>query len=437
MKHDPTPSKKNMEKGAGRPKKKLKVDIPPKPVLRFKDNGTVEEQNEIETRYLEEMKAYREKVVAFVKQKGVHGVSMNKIRIFFDSEFIFSQGGRRILEYRWNRYVQGNPMLRVPQYRYRRPLPTYTLLERQPCGVFDTSDVRCVPMDVLATHMFPYLDCAALHYLMLTCRQFQAYAHHELFCRAQRKFGPTGTPMALYATYIGLDTFVHYTLPGYGCLDNYATLQAYDLEQSALRTQDDAMLRKFMSEDYHFVRNVVVNTLGKNFDILFYNYNAMAKCSFVNITFIRVYDSVYNKRSKQLISLITKAVNAGRRDTDQLSALLQKYKPDSQVHELICMFAQNEVYNYICHSLNFIFLGPCIRAMVQEMDHRGGMQWVRALFRNESYKSLCRNQVSSAAFIFDQHGEMTLLDTEREQDLIEAHVSNGYVCIDQSYYTKR
>ena len=432
-----------MKKGVVRPKKKLKsskedaLRVPSKPVppvMRIKDTDTWEQREAIYTQYAEEKRAYHENVIAFVKQKGVHGMPMTKIRIFFESESILSKGGRRILEHRWDQYVKGEMVPRVASYRYKRPFPDYTLFERQSSRLFKTSDVRCVPMDVLTMHMLPHLDNVSLIHLMLTCKQFQAYAHRELFLRAQREFGPRGTPMAIHARYVCNSTQFRYILLSFNCLDNYLTANKYDRDQAKVNSEDNLLLSQFKNEDFGFVRNVVIEVLGNVFDIILSTHDKMAKCVFFSSTFIRIFDGVYGNCSSRLLSLLSQTVNSGSRDAAHLTKLLQKYKPDTVTQEVMELFTKHQVYNYISSyaSLYFDNLGKLIRAMTRESEHRG-MHWVRNLvFTHECYKILLLATQCTITFVFHQAGHMAACSTEIDVE----NLFKGYLCED-GYYTKR
>jgi hypothetical protein len=430
-------------------KKKIKTSddtlvMPCKPMamaLRFTDNMTWQERNKAYLEYNQELRTYRARVAAYVKQNGAKGLPMTKIRIFFASECIITTGGRRILEDRFNRYVAGEEVPRSFEHRYQRPLPTYTLLEKQPHRIFDTTDLRCVPMDLLAMHLFPYMDNCALFHFMLTCRQFQAYAHRELLFRAQDEFGSGGTPMALHAKFShGCSTaYLSEKIRQYKCIDNYQTNSVYQAEQIKIKRQDSICADRFKREDLEFVQGVVTKVLGANFTLKLSPYCARAKCLFSNTDFITIMDWMYPKRSGKLITLCSTFTNAGERNAEHMTKLLRKHKLQQEEYDLIQLFMNETIQRYInskCSTTYEAHVSSLLKAMAKEVPFRG-LQWARNLvFTYEAYKHQSLEYNNFISFVFHADGSMDTLNPIRDTVRIKGLLENGYM-MGGGLYTKR
>ncbi len=384
--------------------------LPKKPVLVYKhiDHLPWCERNKAICAHEKACNEYMAKVVEYVNEKGAKGLPMNRIRTFFEAESIRCWGGRRILEHRWEKYVKGEDVARDEKYAYKRPLPTFTLFDRQSSLTFPLTDVRCIPLDVLGMHLLPFLDVGSLFNLLRACKQFQALVQRELLCRSKLEFGEGGTPMALYYKYIrfGGTVWSDYDqgkIRTYRCIDNYRTTGQYLDTQKGVNDADSDVHARMMNEDFAFVSAIVTKTLGKAFAIKQDTHNHLIKCVFVYTA-----SKLLLVEGTQLLRTCSRYCNNGERSEKRIVDALLKHAPDARVRALLDIVVSTNIANYAIHSSAPYpkNLALFITDLAEESKGRG-MDWAEKVLRKAySYNAL--TYFGHPRFVFNDENDVVI-----------------------------
>lgn len=372
--------------------------LPKKPVIKWGEVAKLswDERNCAIRDHEAANKAYKAEIVKYVNEKGAKGLPMNRIRTFFEAERILNWGGRRILEYRWERYVKGHNVARTDVSAYYRPLPTFTLFDRQSSMVFSCGDLRCIPLDVLGMHLLPSLDVCSLFNLMYSCKQFQALAHRELLCRAKKEFGEFGTPMAL--RYKDFDpAYAKHRVKTYQSVDNWKTLPQYQALQVQLREVDFTAYCTFMREDFDFVNGIVKKTLGEAFGLKRLQINHLIKCEFLH----KVIKVLFKDCATQILRLSSKYGNTAERSEKRISEAVLKHAPSANVRALLDIVVSTHIGEYVqtntrTYCDNFALL---LQDLANEANARG-IDWAEKVLR-KAYAYGAMYRTGTPRFSFD------------------------------------
>lgn len=238
--------------------------------------------------YEADKRAYREEVHVFAQKEGVNDLTKEKLKALLAGNLIQSTGGKAILRWRWLEYCAGRPVVRSRNYLKDSPPPSFTMVDATPRMGF-----LGLPLDVWEYHIFPHMHDLTLVQMMFLTRQLQARAHRSLTARAQARFGPGGTPLAIICSHFPVkynckpDPFhrrlstreytaevcVKMCVLDYGCMEHVRMFRRYMDEQKALKKLDKAQQKSIAQDVVATINAVCPENLQVNVDGEFVNTN--------------------------------------------------------------------------------------------------------------------------------------------------------------------
>lgn len=373
-------------------------------------NLSWEDRWKINSRYHEDKKAYDAAIAAYIQKHGTKGMSQERIRIALKAEKVYAIGGIRILEYRWKRLMQGEPVQHAANYHPHNVFPEYSLYPTQLSSAFERTSVLCIPLNVWAAHIFQHISNADLFQLMLTCKQFQARAHTELFMRAQSQFGRFGTPMALHAQcLLGADhnlsqeerklfhiklsktktvhvgEAIEMAIKVLGCVDYAKTFSSYQRDQRNIRLLEAEEEQRFSIDAFNHVKPIVERLFGERYSITWFHPRRCAK--FVDFQLAYFGDIFDRPFCRMILTNCSRLVNSDRTDTTSIEKSLKKWKPTAFEDALLNYLFQSEIRDTLyanikkhCSQTDFTYnyidnLIRLVQILCAETEKRG-MRWL-------------------------------------------------------------
>lgn len=275
------------------PKKPVKKDYVSKQDTYYEDLSKFEDAK----------KKYAEAVLKYVNEHGINTISMAKIRALLQNEYIESRGGRPILEWRWDRYLNGEPVHRKREYLKKRDLQPFTRFKTT-ASYNMTHYMFKVPLNVWRCGILPYLLVDDLFNLMYTCKHFQSVSHVALFTIAQKEFGEKGTPMALDSerktkfivpekevfdkfhvyNFFGELNYVKKIIKSaiftYGSIEYCKDYPNYKKEQNETSRLDSVMESEFVNQN----RSIINEAIGNDLPFVKIYVIGIMRCTFLEYT---------------------------------------------------------------------------------------------------------------------------------------------------------
>ena len=254
--------------------------------------------------------AYKQELVAYVKEHGIDSLSQEKLRMLLSANLIKSSGSKLIIQWRWEQYINdAEPVVRSKNYLKECDLPEYTVFSGPPvCGILHDIWHYCI---------FPYLRNHDLWRVMLTCKAFQSRAHSLLTERAKQTFGAGGTPMAIYCSmHIHGNDFIRHNIEQYGCIDHYSTLNKYKKEQVNAMRRDYEKEKELLQPSIDAINAICLKGLKIRYD---------KRCLFATCFYSHLLGDW--KTYNQYLSTCTRLVNVGTVEPNKIKQALTKYEP--------------------------------------------------------------------------------------------------------------